>query len=192
MGDRFREYINLIQSDLYRYFGKNNWFIFVRLLIFHPGYKISFWMRTCKYLHSNLIFRYSLFIIARLIYQYYSSRFGIEIPFRTKIGPGLYIGHFNGIVIHYECVIGKNCNLLQNVTIGRSFRGDKKGVPTIGNNVFFGPGAVVFGDIKIGDNVAVGANAVVLKNVPDNAVVVGVPSKIVSYKGTKEYISHPI
>ena len=82
------------------------------------------------------------------------------------------------IVINHKSIIGKNCNLSQGVTIGRTFRGNKKGVPIIGDNVFIGPGAVIIGNINVGNNVAVGANCVVLKDVPDHAVVVGVPGTI--------------
>lgn len=76
--------------------------------------------------------------------------------------------------------------------MGSSSRGDKKGYPSIESAVYIGPGAKIIGNIKIGRNVAIGANAVVLNDVPDNAVMVGIPAKVVSMKGSKGYILNPV
>jgi serine O-acetyltransferase len=112
---------------------------------------------------------------------------GIELPRSATIGPGFYIGHFGGITIAPDVVIGRNCNISQDLTIGLSGQGEKAGVPTIGDNVYIGPGARVFGKISIGSNVKIGANAVVYKDIPDNAIVVLDPGfKIVSYKGNRK------
>lgn len=109
---------------------------------------------------------------------------GIGLPRSAKIGPGFYIGHFGGIQISSEAKIGANCNLSQEVTIGVSGRADRRGVPTIGNNVYIAPGAKVFGLIKVGNNVKIGANAVIYSDIPDNAVVVLYPGyKIISMTG---------
>jgi len=86
-------------------------------------------------------------------------------------------------------VIGKNCNISHQVTLGIANRGTHKGVPIIGDNVYIGPGAKIIGDINIGNNVAIGANCVVTKDVPDNAVVVGVPGKVISYEGSMGYVN---
>ena len=86
-------------------------------------------------------------------------------------------------------IIGKNCNLSHGVTIGVNRRGERQGVPTIGDNVYIGPGAKLFGGISVGDNVAVGANCVVTHDVPENGVVVGVPGRIISYEGSQGYIN---
>lgn len=111
---------------------------------------------------------------------------GIELPRSATIGPGLYIGHFGGITIAPGVAIGRNCNLSQQITIGLSGQGGKAGVPTIGDNVYLAPGARVFGKISIGNNVKIGANAVVHKDIPDDAIVVSEPGfKIVSYKGNR-------
>ena len=109
---------------------------------------------------------------------------GIELPRSATIGPGFYIGHFGAITIAPDVVIGSNCNISQDLTIGLSGQGERAGVPTIGDNVYLGPGARVFGKISIGNNVKIGANAVVYKDIPDNAIVVLDPGfKIVSDKG---------
>jgi serine O-acetyltransferase len=112
---------------------------------------------------------------------------GIELPRSATIGPGFYIGHFGGITIAPDVVIGRNCNISQDLTIGLSGQGERAGVPTIGDNVYLAPGARVFGKISIGNNVKIGANAVIYRDIPDNAIVVLEPGfKIVSYKGNQK------
>lgn len=109
---------------------------------------------------------------------------GIELPRAARIGPGLYIGHFGGITVARDAVIGSNCNLSQNVTIGVAGTGARRGVPVIGDNVYIGPGARVFGNIRVGNNVQIGANAVVHADIPDDADVVLDPGfQIHSFSG---------
>jgi serine O-acetyltransferase len=145
-------------------------------------------MRTCLLLSENIFLIYSLFPLARLILRKISFQLGISIPYKTEIGSGFYIGHFGCIIISGNCKIGNNCNISQGVTIGGSNRGKTKGYPIIGDNIYIGPGAKIFGSIRIGNNVAIGANCVVTKDISENAVVVGVPGKVISYKGSKAYI----
>ena len=92
---------------------------------------------------------------------------GISIPSGAEFGPGLYIGHFGGIIIGEEVVAGENCTLSQGVTLG-----EHRGSPMIGACVYLAPGAKVFGPIRVGDHVAVGANAVVSEDVPSYATAV--------------------
>lgn len=111
---------------------------------------------------------------------------GIDIPRGCRIGPGLYIGHFGGITVSPSAVIGSNCNLSHDVTIGLAGQGAERGVPVIGDDVYIAPGAKLFGRIRVGNNVKIGANAVVHRDVPDNAVVVLDPGfRIVSLKGNR-------
>lgn len=111
---------------------------------------------------------------------------GIEIPRSAKIGPGLYIGHYGGITVSSIAVIGRDCNLSQNITIGVSGAGPKRGAPTLGDNVYVAPGARLVGKITIGNNVKIGANAVIHKDLPDNAIAVLDPGfKIISYAGNR-------
>ena len=121
--------------------------------------------------------------LRRLAVQY-----GISIPANTRIGPGFYIGHFGNIVVHHDAIIGANCNLSHGVTIGLSSRGDRFGCPTIGDAVYIGPGAKIFGRISIGNCAAIGANAVVTRDVIPRAVVAGVPARMVSSQGSDGYI----
>ena len=102
------------------------------------------------------------------------------MPRRCQIGGGLVIFHFGAIALNPLVLIGENCTLRQGVTIGN--RRTNSDVPTIGNNVDIGAGAVIIGDIQIGNNVSIGANAVVLTDVPDNAIAVGNPARIILKK----------
>ena len=122
----------------------------------------------------------------RVAYLLVQVLWGVELPRRAAVGPGLFIAHFGGIVVSERAVIGANCNLSQQVTIGVGGKGAKSGVPEIGDGVFIAPGARLFGRIRIGNNVAIGANAVVYRDIPDDAVVVLDPGfRIVSYKGNR-------
>lgn len=112
--------------------------------------------------------------------------FSNHIPGTVSIGEGTRIEHHGiGCVFHGKTVIGKNCKIFQNVTIGArwSKSGIKDGVPTIGDNVQIGAGAVILGKITIGSNSSIGANAVVLSDVPDNCIAIGVPAKIIKKLG---------
>jgi serine O-acetyltransferase len=179
----------LISSDLHRYRGGVNFWLLAKELFLGIGFKYSFWMRLCRYFKSKSIFYFPMFIFSRIMLRRYTFKFGIQISYSTEIGPGFYIGHFGQIVVNGEAKIGRNCNISQGVTIGLSTRGEKAGVPVIGDNVYIGPGAKIIGGVNVGSGVAIGANAVVTKDVPDNAVVVGVPAKVISYNGSKGYIN---
>lgn len=133
--------------------------------------------------------QYGIYHITYLFLRHYAIKYGIDIPYQTRIGSGFYIGHYSGIFVSGKVIIGKNCNISHGATIGETVRGKRMGCPTIGDNVYIGPGAKIIGGITIGNNVAVGANAVVTKNVPDNAVVVGIPAKVISRNGSAGYIN---
>lgn len=105
----------------------------------------------------------------------------VELPASTKLPhQGL------GIVIGPEVVIGENCTIYQNVTLGAKDNGKEYAVPIVGDNVMIGCGSVILGGIRIGNNVSIGANAVVVSDIDDNTVVVGNPGKIVKYKTSEE------
>jgi serine O-acetyltransferase len=189
---RFKDLKKMWYSDLFRYEEDN--IINIRKLLLRqyisPGYCFSFWLRFSSYLSKKNKFWFPLYLVSRVILQRYKYKFGIGISPKVKIGPGLYIGHFGGIIINSQAVIGKNCNISHGVTIGMANRGTKRGVASIGDNVYIGPGAKIVGAVKIGNNVAIGANCVVTKDMPDNAVVVGVPGKIISLEGSVGYVGN--
>ena len=113
---------------------------------------------------------------------------GISLPYSAEIGEKFYIGHFGGIIINSKAVIGENCNISQGVTIGVSGRGEKRGVPILGNDIYVGANAVIAGAIHIGDNAVIAANSLVVENVPNNVTVLGVPAKKVSDNNSEFYI----
>lgn len=187
---KFKAYRYLVLSDLYRLYGKASSLLLVRNILFGEAFKYIFWMRTCRYARGNPWLRYSLYPFALLMLQHYTYKFGIGISADTEIGSGFYIGHFGGIFVYPDCKIGKNCNISQGVTIGNANRGKNKGYPTIGNNVYIGPGAKIIGSVNVGNDVAIGANCVVTKDVPDNAVVIGIPGRVISYDGSEGYVCY--
>jgi serine O-acetyltransferase len=185
---KFSEYKYLILSDLYRITGHIELSVLLRYILFAETYPYTFWMRTYRYTKSVILLKYTVYPIAKFMLHYLTYKLGILIPPSTSIGSGFYIGHFGGIVIHEKSVIGKNCDISQGVTLGQANRGRNKGYPTLGDNVYIGPGAKIVGAIIIGNNVAIGANCVVTKDVPDNSVVVGVPGKVISQQGSAGYV----
>lgn len=185
---KFAEYRYLVLSDLYRITGSTKTRFLLRHIFFGQGFKYNFWMRTCAYARSGSIKTILLFPAARLMLRRYTYKFGISVPHWTKIGSGFFIGHPGGIVVNHLSTIGKNCNISQGVTLGQANRGKNTGYPTLGDNVYIGPGAKIVGAVKIGNDVAIGANCVVTHDIPDHAVVVGVPGKVISWAGTAGYM----
>lgn len=186
---RFGEYEYLVRADAYRLGGRWSNRALFRAILFGGAFKYTFWMRTCLFTRSSAWLKYSLYPLARLLLHHYRYKFGIDIPFTTRIGSGFYIGHFCGIFVNEDCVIGKNCNISQGVTLGKANRGRNKGSPVIGDNVYIGPGAKIVGAVRIGDHAAVGANCVVTHDVPDFGVVAGVPGRIIANTGSAGYVN---
>lgn len=110
---------------------------------------------------------------------------GIEIHPGVTIGKNLFIDHGMGVVIGETSIIGDNVTLFQGVTLGGTGKEKGKRHPTLGNNIVIGAGAKVLGNIVIGDNVSIGANAVVVRDIPPNSTVVGVPGRIARREGKK-------
>jgi serine O-acetyltransferase len=134
----------------------------------------------------NILLRLLLEPVYMLLYRSIRIKWGIEIPRSAQIGEGFFIGHSGGIVISDAAKIGRNVNISHQVTIGLSGQGERRGVPTIGDNVYIAPGAKIFGKIHVGNNAKIGANAVIFRDIPENAIVVLDPGfKIVSLKGNR-------
>lgn len=138
---------------------------------------------------AHFLYKIRLYILARLISQVSRFLTAIEIHPGAEIGAGFFIDHGMGIVIGETAIIGDNVLLYQGVTLGGTGLEKGKRHPTIGNNVVIGAGAKVLGNITIGDNSYIGANAVVIKDVPPNSTVVGVPGKITKQDGKKIDVS---
>lgn len=138
-----------------------------------------------RYRHANWFYRHRFYTIARIISQRVRHVTGIEIHPGAQIGKGLFIDHGMGVVIGETTIIGDNCLLYQGVTLGGTGKDKGKRHPTLGDNVMVGAGAKVLGPIRIGNNVKIAANAVVLKDIPDNCTAVGVPARIARREGQR-------
>ena len=184
----------VVYSDGVRYglFSRRRSFAYYWFLTLNPfavpGYIYSFHFRVCSWLvNKKLLF--PLYLLECMVLRRYSFKFGISIPIGTDIGYGLYIGHFGGIVVNVRAVLGDNVNISQGVTIGMANRGKRKGVATVGSCVYIGPGAKIVGNVKIGDDVAIGANAVVTRDIPDGSTAAGVPASVISQTGSDGYVT---
>lgn len=185
--------LDIIRKDIYRCTGGNKKFI--QSLYYNPALYSLIFFRFSQRIDRIKISILRIIIksiFTRVIFKLFEIVLGIEISSLANIEPGLYIGHFGNIFIG-PVKIGKNCNISQGVTIGvGAFGTPKEGLPSIGDNVYIGPGSVLFGNICIGNNVSIGANAVVTKDIPDSSIVVGNPARIVGYQQKNIYIQNPI
>lgn len=125
---------------------------------------------------ERVLYVYNLKILAELVFRFMQIFLGCTIPYTVDIERGVVIAHFHGIVMNEICRICAGTIIFQNVTLG-GLKGNHG--PIIGKNCIIGAGAVILGEVVVGDNVKIGANAVVLKDIPDNCTVVGVPGEIV-------------
>lgn len=133
---------------------------------------------------AHWFYKKDLKVIARMISQFARMITGIEIHPGAKIGKGLLIDHGSGVVIGETAEIGDYCLLYQGCTLGGTGKDQGKRHPTLGNNVMVGCGAKILGPFKVGDNVKIAANAVVLEEVPANSTAVGVPARIIPHDGS--------
>lgn len=174
----FQSTLMYIKSDLKRYgiqpTGIN---VLKNVLKGNHAFKFTFWLRMCK--NKNI-----LFPLSRMMYAYYSRKYGLQIPYTTQIGYGLYLGHGLNVVVNNTAIIGDNCNLSHFVTIGSNH--EKAAI--IGNNVYIGPSACIVENVNIGNNTTIGAGSIVVKNIPENVTVAGNPAKIISTKNPGRYI----
>jgi len=145
--------------------------IFYAILLYQ-GFHVLIFHRI-----GHFLYRHHLYFLARLVSQISRFLTGIEIHPGAKIGRRLFIDHGSGIVIGETARIGNDCTIYHGVTLGGTGKDKKKRHPDIGNNVMIGCGAKILGPVKIGDDVKVGANSVVVKDIEKGKVVVGIPAK---------------
>ncbi|NEO17700.1 MULTISPECIES: serine O-acetyltransferase [unclassified Moorena] len=154
-----------------------NW---LEVLFCYPGLQALLFHRSCHWLHVI-----GIPFIPRLLSQL--SRFvtGIEIHPGATIGHGVFIDHGMGVVIGETAIVGDYCLIYQGVTLGGTGKESGKRHPTLGENAVVGAGAKVLGNIQIGNNVRIGAGSVVLRDVPSDCTVVGIPGRIVYRSGVR-------
>lgn len=153
----------------------------IEVIFTYAGFHALFMHRVAHFLHSRL----GVPLIPRVISQINRFITGIEIHPGAKIAPGVFIDHGMGVVIGETTEIGEGCVLFQGVTLGGTGKETGKRHPSLGKNVMVSAGAKILGNIFIGDNSKIGAQAVVLKEVPPNCTVVGVPGNIVVQDGQR-------
>jgi len=150
------------------------------ILFCYPGFHALLFYRL-----AHGLWRRNFFFLGRLLSHMGRFFTGIEIHPGARIGRGFFIDHGMGVVIGETAEIGDNCTLYHGVTLGGTSWAKEKRHPTLGDNVVIGSGAKVLGPFRVGDNSKVGSNSVVVKEVPDNSTVVGVPGRMVLAAGQK-------
>lgn len=173
---------------------------FRKVLTQQPHGKISEYLYILRYLISNNSFKFCfrfrlgswskgkkkvlpIYILSWMMHRHYMFKFGIQMPLGTPVKGGLSFNHFSCIIINGATQIGHNCTIFHGVTTALKMGGSNAGVPSIGNNCVLGPGSKILGSVTLGDNVFVGANAVVTHDMPSNSIVAGIPAKVISMNG---------
>lgn len=149
-----------------------------------PGFRavaiqrLGVWRMTLK----PIILRAPFSILYRALFRKVRNTYGIELPYTVKLGRRVVIEHQSGIVIHGECSIGDDSIIRQGVTLGNRYLDRPFDAPKLGKRVNVGAGAKIFGNVTIGDDANIGANAVVLADIPAAHTAVGIPAKIINIK----------
>ena len=177
----------IYEKDIYRKYGKYKLNIFEKIKM-SPEIKYIILYRKFQ-ASSNIIIKNILNIMLRIK----QNKTHIQIPGKTKIGEGFYIGHLGRIIINPQAIIGKNCNISTGVVIGQINKGSKKGCPIIGDEVWIGANSVIVGKINIGNNVLIAPNSYINFDVPNDSIVIGNPGVIHrNDEATIGYISNKI
>ncbi len=178
---------NIFSKDLYRYYGKKGEGLAKRILR-PPEIKYIALLRkaqSCKFKPLRLYYTVKLKVM--------SYKTHIQIPPRTKIGEGFYIGHTGRVIINPDAVLGKNINIDTGVTIGQENRGKRKGAPVFEGDCWIGANSVIVGNVRIGEDVMIAPLTFVNFDVPPHSVVVGNPAKIIHRENaTEAYIENRV
>ncbi len=178
---------DVFKKDLYRYYGESGEPFLKK--IFRPlELKYIQFLRKANTTGSRLLKLYYMFRLMRL------SRISkIQIPARTQIGEGFYIGHLGRVIIHPDARLGKNINIATGVTIGMENRGKRKGVPVIGDECWIGANSVIVGNIKVGNDVLIAPLTYVNFDIPAHSIVIGNPGRIIPRENaTADYICNKV
>ncbi|MBR5295322.1 MAG: serine acetyltransferase [Clostridia bacterium] len=175
------------KKDLYRYYGEKGEPFIKKLFRPLEIQYISLFRKanSCAFLPLKLFYMFRLRAL--------SNRTKIQIPARTEIGEGFYLGHLGCVVINPDAKIGKNVNIATGVTIGMENRGKRKGAPVIGDSCWIGTNAVIVGNVKVGNDVLIAPLSYVNFDVPDHSIVIGNPGRVISKEdATKDYICNRV
>lgn len=183
---------NFIAYDLHRYGVKTGPIGILQAWCQNCGFRILFLFRLTSASRLVPMTKYTVYPLLRCLYHWIAHRNGVFLPVGTDVGPGLYLAHPWGIVVSPRSKIGWNCNLGKNVTIGYKSRGPRQGYPSLGDRVYVGTGAVIIGGIAIGDDCAIGANAVVTRDLPERSVAAGVPARVIGQQGSHGIVNNTL
>lgn len=168
-----KEFHRLYNADMKRYNGSGG-----------NVHRFHFWLRLASTTNNKFVK-----LLARFVIHRWRDKYGLEIMYTTKIGPGLCLCHPYNITVNSYSVLGSNISLYKGCTIGQENRGKRKGSPIIGNKVWVGTNAQVIGNITIGDDVLIAPNSFVNCDVPSHSVVYGNPCVIKQRdRATESYI----
>ena len=178
---------NKFSKDLYRYYGEKGEGFLRRLIRPAELRYIALFRKAnaCKFKPLKLFYTIRL--------KFMSNKTYIQIPARTEIGEGFYIGHSGSVVINPEAKLGKNINIATGVTIGYENRGERKGAPTLKGNCWVGTNSVIVGNVTIEEDVLIAPLTFVNFDVPAHSIVIGNPAKIIQKENaTKDYLQNKI
>ena len=177
----YHDCVELIRSDYYRIRATNGHSLFNMWLqtLKTPQFALTFWLRLAA-------IKGFLYFPAKIIHRHYSVKYGLQVYPSMKIGYGFSLGHAISVVINPCTIIGNNVEIDQFVNVGST----KKTFAVVGDNVHIFPSVCVVNDVHIGNNVTIGAGAVVVKDVPENATVAGVPAKVLNYNRPGHFVGN--
>lgn len=186
--------IPIIKADTYRQLRKSSLFNILTGFIKYRTLRPIISLRLCQFFQSKRFSSKIALLFCKIMHHYNSHNAMLDLPWQTSIGGGLLIVHGWGLVVNKHAVIGKNVTLLHGVTIGRRDKIDNNGTrstefPTIEDNVWIGPHAIIVGGITIGNGSIIGGGAFVNETVPPNSVVSGNPSKIIKTGCTPDVLN---
>ena len=176
--------LQLIGSDYRRIQPRFTLSGFLWAYVFDQTFALLVWYRLAHHL-SGTTWAFPVLVFCYLMLRRQNRLSGVALSRHVRIGPGFRIEHPGRSYIHRDTEFGEGCTIMHNVTIGVSHsRRGKPGVPVIGDRVFIGPNAVLYGGIRVGHDAMIGANSVVNQNVPEGALAVGCPAVIKPSKQT--------
>lgn len=181
----------MLRADVYRYRGQADMHAFLSAYLREPGFRFTYYLRKVAFYNKKKKFFGILpYVCNRVLLNRYRFKYGFDISPTTSIGPGLYIGHFGGIVISPYAILGANINIAQGVTIGAASRGARKGAPALEDRVWVGANAIIVGKVTIGHDALIAPGAYVNFDVPSMSVVLGNPGRVVSTTGSTGYVNN--
>lgn len=184
----------MLEADITRYGGSFSFWQLIKILFLNPAFRPVVTLRLCQAANSAKAGRKLFLPLLKVLHQFAKRSAGIDLPWRTSIGPGLLVAHGYGLVINENAVIGSNVTLFHGVTLGRRDRiaedgGRNTGYPILEDDVWCGPHAIIVGGIKIGKGSRIAGGAFVTNSIPPSSLVVGNPSQIVKSNVASDVIN---